>query len=252
MEHKGKSHAWFSALGREINPDSYKDLVYSTGSGNPYEVLVPLENVDRLPGWTNVENYKHVDKNYGFLNSNIGKVLTAAANFIPVIGPGLSAAMGAINAAQNHNPLGVLASAIGGIGGYGGFDELGQAVGLGSTGTKIATGAVTGALGNPKNPFAGAAMGGLGAYGGSLIPGLTGGDPILGALAKAGLGASLGGLGSTISGGGFGRGALSGGLGSLAGSAANATIGNNNVANAISGIVKMAASKGANRKVRRV
>lgn len=60
--YNGKSHAWATGLGRDIDPAAYKGLVQRTGET---QVFSPLANVSKLPGWTNVEGYQHADKNYG-------------------------------------------------------------------------------------------------------------------------------------------------------------------------------------------
>ena len=72
--HSGKSHAWATGLGRQIDPNAYQGLVRSLGG---YDYFAPLSNVEKLPGWTNVEAYQHQDKNYGGWGAGITKLADA-------------------------------------------------------------------------------------------------------------------------------------------------------------------------------
>lgn len=68
-KYNGKSHAWATGLGRQLDPAAYKGLVQRTGET---QVFSPLANVSKLPGWTNVEGYQHADKNYGGWGAGLG------------------------------------------------------------------------------------------------------------------------------------------------------------------------------------
>lgn len=64
VSHKGKSHNWSTGLGRDLNAEGYAGLVQGLDGSR---VFVPLENVDKLPGWTNKENYQHADVKQGII-----------------------------------------------------------------------------------------------------------------------------------------------------------------------------------------
>jgi len=99
-KYNGKSHAWATGLGRQIDPAAYKGLVQRTGET---QVFSPLANVSKLPGWTNVEGYQHADKNYG----GWGAGLVDLANKLGPIGD-IGGDMGLKGMAENLERGGLL------------------------------------------------------------------------------------------------------------------------------------------------
>jgi len=238
--HKGKSHNWTTGVGRDIDPNSYAGLVQGLGGTNYF---VPVSNVDKLPGWTNTENYQHADVKKGWLQqiwentsptslilhqdfADMQPIGAAVGNFFI---PGLGSALNALDSyskgdAKGGNKwLGSAALSYGGANmpGADGSSLFGTGVDLGSTmANQAAQAAIMGGVGTGimggslKDVLMSAAMGGIGSAAGNVVGGaMQGSSPLAQAFAKAGLNTGLGALR------GGSRGALSGlissGLGML-------------------------------------
>lgn len=241
--HLGKSHSWSTGLGREFDPAAYSGLVKGMGDTSYF---VPLENVDKLPGWTNLENYKHVDQNYGGLlheafkfldpildtidplHNQVQKWTTGSSTtegqspYFQAIAPAIlsaffpaaGAALGSVDALSRGDNKALLSS----IAGYGLSGALnGMDLGYGNVANAAASGAIKGGVsgaiggGDFKSALKGALMGGLG---GGVSGSLSGAGPLAQIAAQGGMGA----LNSLLSGKGAGQGALSGLLSGAVGS----------------------------------
>ncbi len=206
------SNLYSTQLGRNIDPNSYQGLVQGLGGT---EYFTPLENVEKLPGWTNTDKYNYQKVHQGllgslgfspFLQQAIPMVLSA---FYPAAG----AILGGANAASKGDMKGVLGS----LAGYGmNLGIQGTDFGLGATGNAAATGAIKGGVqggiqgGGLKGIGQGALMGGIGGAAQNYFAPTS-------ALGKIGMQGGLSGLNAAIQGGKFKDAALagliSGGLG---------------------------------------
>lgn len=245
--HKGKNHSWATSIGRDIDPNAYAGLVQGLGGTNYF---APVGNVDKLPGWNNVESYQRRETPQGIIQTvweatspthnllgmkwkdaapigqAVGDIVGMYFGGIP-IGSLLMSADGYSKGDEKsgNRALGsaALSYAGGQIGAGDGSSVFGTGVDLGSTlANQAAQSAIMGAAstgiqgGNLKDILMSAAMGGLSSAGGNYLgDAMKGYSPLAQAAGKAGLRTGLGALRAGLTGGNVGKAGLSGGLGSL-------------------------------------
>ena len=223
--HKGRSQSWNTSIGRDIDSAGYKGLVQGLGGSN---VFIPKANVDKLPGWTNTESYKHQDTpgNWGVLGqvfdfidpildtidplhnpvqkATTGKSDTAgqrpyfekiAPMIVDAFLPGIGTAMSGVNAASKGDMAGLAAA----IASYG----VGSALNMGGGADAVSGMGPT--ISNTQ-ALTGTANAGINAGVTSALSGLAGG---LAGMA-AGSGQKLGDITGSALGGALTAGAVSG------------------------------------------
>jgi hypothetical protein len=159
-------------------------------------LYIPVENAEKLPGWTNVDNSQYHHQSSG-LFPKILQGLGTALSFTPLAPLGL--AMSTLGSLTSGNHLGgILGAVTGGLGQAGAFDSLGKSLGgaLGTSGN-IGSSIVRGGVG---------ALSGL-AQGGGVKDALLGGvgaglGPLAGNYISSNLGDTLGKTGANMIGSG--------------------------------------------------
>lgn len=192
---KQSSHTnWMAGLKRQLDANKYQGLVQGLG-GSQY--FAPVSNVDKLPGWTNLETYKYQSRPHGLLeevfkgldpfldkidplHNPAQKVLFNAdtteeqspyfQKIMPMIVnaflPGVGSAISAADAASTGDSRGVLGGAVSAV-----LPSLMQGTdfGLGTAGNAAASNAIQGGVsgliqgGSVQDLLRGAAGGAVGA-----------------------------------------------------------------------------------------
>jgi len=167
IDAKGSTRSRYGLQRQYNDPDTWNQLTKLIDENSLY---TPVENAEKLPGWTNVDNSQYRHQSSG-LFPKILQGLGTALSFTPLAPMGL--AMNTLGSLVSGNHLGgVLGAVTGGLGQAGAFDSLGKSLG--------------GALGTSGNIGSSIVRGGIGTLSG-LAQGAGAKDALLG-----GVGAGLG------------------------------------------------------------
>ena len=190
---KGSTRSSYGLQRQYNDPDTWNQLTKLIDENSLY---TPVENAEKLPGWTNVDNSQYHHQSSG-LFPKILQGLGTALSFTPLAPMGL--AMNTLGSLVSGNHLGgVLGAVTGGLGQAGAFDKLGSSLGnaLG-TSSKIGSSIVRGGIGTLSGLAQGAGakdalLGGVGA----------GLGPLAGNYISSNLGDTLGKTGANMIGSG--------------------------------------------------
>lgn len=174
--HNGGKSAWYNNTWRDINKEGWKDL--GASRLNDDTLFIPgTTDFSKIPGWVNHDDTKYQEKAGTGILGGAGGLLGGLLSFTPLAPLGI--ALSVADSLDRGNPIGAIASLVGGGGAVNGLaQEVSSLTGLPSV---LSQGLVRGGLGGLSSVVSGGdfAPGFLGGATGSLAGSAS--DALLGA-----------------------------------------------------------------------